>query len=75
MNAHFRLLMIMQPTADMQAIFDFLKLFRVGSTPEISFGTQIEEWRLEIDLKDMADGGWVTLSTDREGHTVARIKP
>jgi hypothetical protein len=75
MNAHFHLRKIMQPTDDLQVILDFLKQFGVGSLPEISFCTQIEEWRVEIDLQDMADEGWVTLSTDREGHTVARIKP
>ena len=63
----------MEPTADMQAILDFLKLFGVGSTAEISFCTKIEEWRIRIDLQDMADEGWVTLSADREGHTVAKI--
>ncbi len=41
----------------------------------MSFCTQIEELRVEIDLQDMADQGLVTLSTDSEGHTVARIKP
>jgi len=63
----------MQPTDDMKAILDFLKLFRIASAPEISFCTQIEEWRTEIDLQDMADEGWLTLSIDSEGNTVARI--
>ncbi|WP_445244503.1 hypothetical protein [Microcoleus sp. OTE_8_concoct_300] len=57
----------------MQALLDFLKLFGVGSTAEIAFCTLIEEWRVEIDVQDMADEGWVSLSTDSENNTVARI--
>jgi hypothetical protein len=75
MNAHFHLRKIMQPTDDMKVILNLLKQFGVGSIPEISFCTQIEEWRVEIDLQDIADEDWVILSADREGHTVARIKP
>ncbi len=75
MNAHFRLRKIIQPTDDMKVILNFLKQFGVGSIPEFFFCTQIEEWRVEIDLQDIAEEGWVTLSTDREEHTVARIKP
>ncbi len=73
MNAPFHQKVIMEPTADMQAILKFLKIFGVGSTAEISFCTQIEEWRIEIDLQDMADEGWLTLSTDCQGNTVATI--
>lgn len=40
----------MQPTDDMQVILDFLKQFGVGSLPKVSFCTQIEEWRVEIEL-------------------------
>jgi hypothetical protein len=75
MNARFHLRKIMQPTDDMKVILNFWKQFRVGSIPKISFCNQIEESRVEIDLQDIAEEGWVTLSTDREGHTVARIKP
>ncbi|MEG4594176.1 hypothetical protein QUB00_20545 [Microcoleus sp. F8_C2] len=57
----------------MKVILDFLKQFEIGSAPEIAFCTQIQEWRIEIDLQDMAEEGWVELSTDSEGHTVARI--
>jgi hypothetical protein len=60
-------------TTDMQAILDFLKLFGVGSTAEIAFCTLIAEWRVEIDVQDMADEGWVSLSTDRASNTSARI--
>jgi len=63
----------MEPTADMQAILTFLKLFEVGSTAEIAFCTLIAEWRVEIDVQDMADEGWVRLSTDRASNTIARI--
>lgn len=63
----------MEITADMQAILDFLKLFGVGSTAEIAFCTLIAEWRVEIDVQDMADEGWVRLSTDRASNTIARI--
>jgi predicted nuclease with TOPRIM domain len=73
MNAHFRLRVIMELTADMQAILNFLKRFGVGSTAEIAFCTLIAESRVEIDVKDMADECWVSLSTDSEDNTVAKI--
>ncbi|MEG4084911.1 MULTISPECIES: hypothetical protein [unclassified Microcoleus] len=57
----------------MQAILDFLKLFGVGSTAEIAFCTLIAEWRVEIDVQDMADEGWVRLSTDRASNMIATI--
>lgn len=63
----------MEITTDMQAILDFLKLFGVGSTAEIAFCTLIAEWRVEIDVQDMADEGWVSLSTDSASNTIARI--
>ena len=63
----------MEITTDMQAILDFLKLFGVDSTAEIAFCTLIAEWRVEIDVQDMADEGWVSLSTDSASNTIARI--
>ncbi|MEG4177920.1 hypothetical protein [Microcoleus sp. S13_C3] len=63
----------MEITTDMQAILDFLKLFGVGSTAEIAFCTLIAEWRVEIDVQDMADEGWVRLSTDRASNMIATI--
>ena len=63
----------MEITTDMQALLDFLKLFGVGSTAEIAFCTLIAEWRVEIDVQDMADEGWVSLSTDSASNTIARI--
>lgn len=63
----------MEITTDMQAILDFLKLFGVGSTAEIAFCTLIAEWRVEIDVQDMADEGWLSLSTDSASNTIARI--
>ncbi len=64
----------MQPTDDMKIILEFLKEFGIGSAPEIAFCTLILEWRIEVDLQDMADEGWIELSTNDEGHTVAKIK-
>ena len=63
----------MEVTPEIQTILDFLKLFGVGSTAEIAFCTLIAEWRVEIDVQDMADEGWLTLETDSEDNIVARI--
>ena len=64
----------MEPTNDVKTILEFLKEFGVGSVPEISFCTLIQEWRVEIDVQDMGDEGWLELSTNDQEHTVARIK-
>ncbi|MEG5063179.1 hypothetical protein QUB33_06095 [Microcoleus sp. B3-A4] len=63
----------MEITPEIQAILDFLKEFGKGSTAEISFCTLIEEWRVEIDVQDMSDEGWVRLSTDGASNTIATI--
>ncbi|MEG4576744.1 hypothetical protein QUA56_29315 [Microcoleus sp. N3A4] len=63
----------MEITPEIQAILDFLNIFGKGSTPEIAFCTLIEEWRVEIDLEDMADEGWVRLSNDSNDNTIAKI--
>ncbi|MEG4532993.1 hypothetical protein [Microcoleus sp. D2_18a_D3] len=63
----------MELTADMQAILDFLKRFEVGSTAEIAFCTLIAEWRVEIDVQDMADEGLIRISKDSASNTIARI--
>lgn len=63
----------MEITPEIQAILDFLKQFGKGSTAEISFCTIIAEWRVEIDVQDMSDEGWVRLSTDSENNIVATI--
>ncbi|MEG4044626.1 hypothetical protein [Microcoleus sp. Pol17_C1] len=63
----------MEITPEIQAILDFLKQFGKGSTAEIAFCTLIEEWRVEIDVQDMADEGWVRLSSDNESNTIAKL--
>ncbi|MEG4445053.1 hypothetical protein QUB47_23500 [Microcoleus sp. AT9_B5] len=63
----------MEITPEIQAILDFLKQFGKGSTAEIAFCTLIAEWRIEIDVQDMSDEGWVRLSTDSENNIVATI--
>lgn len=63
----------MEITPEIQAILGFLKCFGKGSTAEIAFCTLIEEWRVEIDVQDMSDEGWVRLSTDSNDNTVATI--
>lgn len=65
----------MEPTPDMQAILNFLKLPEVtGSVQEIAFCTRIPESSVEIDLDDMAAEGWISLSMDTEtDDTVAKI--
>ncbi|MEG5033267.1 hypothetical protein [Microcoleus sp. AT3-D2] len=63
----------MEITPEIQAILDFLKQFGKGSTAEIAFCTLIEEWRVEIDVQDMADEGWVRLSSDSESNTIATL--
>ncbi|MEG3898992.1 MULTISPECIES: hypothetical protein [unclassified Microcoleus] len=63
----------MEITPEIQAILDFLKLFGVGSTAEIAFCTLIAEWRVEIDVQDMADEGLIRISKDSASNTIAKI--
>ena len=63
----------MNPTSDMRVILNFLQKVDKSSTQEIAFCTSIAEWRVEIDVKDMADEEWVDISTDSDDNTVVAI--
>lgn len=64
----------MEKTDDMKAILNFLNEVGVATIQEISFCTEIAEWRVEIDLEDMRDEGWVMISVDNESNSVAWVK-
>lgn len=63
----------MKPTPDMRVILNFLQQVDKSSTQEIAFCTSIAEWRVEIDVEDMADEEWVDISTDSDDNTVVAI--
>lgn len=60
-------------TDDMETILDLIELVGPSSTSAIAFCTSIAEWRVEIDIQDMADAGLVTLSKDDDYNTIATI--
>lgn len=64
----------MELTEDMKAILAFVDRFKIVSVPEIAFCTLIEDWRIEIDIADMADAGLIELSTNSDDSQIVISK-